>query len=90
LNDHELTPDQKADAQAIFEGRIEGRTACHHCAGIHYHVAKLPMDRQPCPRIKRIEHHPDGSRIAVEYWQNGSWESDVVFPAEAYEEDPDT
>jgi hypothetical protein len=85
--DEALTSEHKADARLIFEGRVDGRTACHYCAGIHAHVAGLLMELQPCPRIKRIERHNNGTLAAVEYWPLGEWEQDVIFPGDVYEDD---
>lgn len=86
----ELPPEARADARQIFEGKVEGRTACHFCAGIHAHVAGLQPRQQPCPRVKRIERHSDGTVLAVEHWPPGRWESDVVFPRDVYDDTPDT
>lgn len=86
MSEDGLTPDQKADARAIFEGTAE-RGACHFCAGIHAFVAGLPDSRQPCPRVKRVEWHPDGTVLTVEHWPPGRWEHDVIFPADVYDDD---
>lgn len=84
----ELTPEQKAEAREIFEGRNESRSSCHFCAGLHYQVAGLPPAQQPCPRIKKIERHTDGLTVlSVSYWPNGEWETDVVFPGDVYDDD---
>lgn len=85
----ELTAADKASARAIFEGRTEGRAACQWCAGIHAQVAGLPPMWQPCPRIKRVERHTDGSVLVVEHWPPGTWEADVIFPADVYDEGPE-
>lgn len=89
MSDDGLTPDQRADARAIFEGAAADRSACHFCAGIHATVAGVPSNRQPCPRVKRVEWHPDGTVLSVEYWAPGRWESDVIFPADVYGDDED-
>lgn len=84
----ELTDDQKAEARKIFEGQVEGKSACYHCAGLHDPVAKLSSDRQPCPRVKKIEYAPTGQVIAVEYWPNSEgWMANVLFPRDVYDED---
>lgn len=88
--ERELTEAEKADARELFEGRVDGRTACQHCGGIHAHVVGLPSGWQPCPRIRKIERHTDGAIIAVEYWPNGAWEADVIFPGHVYDVDDDT
>ena len=85
----DLTEQDKADARAIFEGKVEGRSACHFCGGIHARVAGLEPHRQPCPRIKRIERHPDGTVLVVEHWPPGRWEGDIIFPDHAYGDEDD-
>jgi hypothetical protein len=82
-----LSADEKADARAIFEGKTSGVQACHFCAGIHARVAGLEPHQQPCPRVKRIERHPDGSVLAVEYWRPGAREMRIVYPADAYDDE---
>ena len=84
----ELTEEQKSDARSIFEGTHKDRSACHFCAGLHFQVAGLYPSQQPCPRVKKIDRHTDGSTVlSVEYWPNGEWESDVVFPSDVYDEE---
>jgi hypothetical protein len=85
VNPHELTEEEKFNAREIFEGKIEGRQACIHCAGLHGRVAGLSAEQQPCPRVKRVHRHTDGATILeVEYWPNGDWEEDVIFPEDVY------
>lgn len=82
-----LTNEEQDAARAIFEGRIEGKTACHYCAGIHATVANLTAARQPCPRVRRIEWHVDGTALNVEYWSPNEWaDENTVFPHDVYEE----
>lgn len=83
----DLTPEEKSAARDIFEGRIEGKSACMFCAGIHASVASLDSRWQPCPRIKRIERHVDGTPLVIEHWRPGEWEADVIFPADVYDGD---
>ncbi len=85
----ELTAEEKADAQLIFEGKVTDRTACQYCAGLHDRVAGLLQQYQPCPRIKRIEWHVDGTPLNVEFWRPGTWEHNVIFPADVYGDDND-
>lgn len=86
-SDHvELSSEAKDAAREIFEGRVDGKGACHFCAGIHSSVAGLDPKWQPCPRIKRIERHVDGSVLVVEFWEPGLWEGDVIFPSDVYDE----
>jgi hypothetical protein len=86
-----LSAEEQAAARAIFEGKAEGKTACHFCAGIHATVANLPPSRQPCPRIKRIEWHPDGTVLVLEYHHPGDWaDENTIFPHDVYDaEDTD-
>lgn len=86
----ELTPEEKADARAIFEGNVKERSACYFCAGLHSQVAGLQPMQQPCPRIKKLSRHTDGVTVLdIEHWPPGEWESDVLFPSDVYEEDED-
>lgn len=82
-----LTPQQKADARAIFEGRHPERRACEHCGGIH---------ARSCPRLKS-EHtwyshnvNTDATIVTeheIKYWPPGDWESaDITFPEEVYDD----
>lgn len=73
-------------ARRIFSGEENGVSACWYCAGIHARVANLPAQFQPCPRIKRIEWAANGESVAsVEFWPSGQWESLVVFPGDAWD-----
>lgn len=84
----ELSDGEKADARDIFEGKVKDRQACLHCAGLHPVVAHRQPEQQPCPRVKRIKWHTDTTTILdVEYWPNGEWEADVVFPGDVYDSD---
>lgn len=74
-------------ARQIFEGKVEGKSACHFCAGIHATVAGLAFSRQPCPRVKRIEWHADGTVLVLEYWPPDQWnDEDTIFPNDVYGE----
>lgn len=74
-------------ARQIFEGRVEGKSACHFCAGIHATVAGLAASRQPCPRVKRVEWHVDGTVLVVEYWSPSQWnDENTIFPHDVYDE----
>jgi hypothetical protein len=90
----DLTPEDKASAREIFSGSVkdpQGRQveACYFCGGLHDRVAGLDPDRQPCPRIKRLERHVDGTLLSVEFWAPGRWESGIVFPRDVYDEEAD-
>ena len=81
-----MNEEDKAQARDIFEGKLEGVSACQFCAGIHARVAGLASDWQPCPRIKRIERHSDGTILVLEHWPPGRWETNVIFPGDVYDE----
>lgn len=90
----DLTDDERDAARAIFEGRAHARRACWFCAGLHDQVASTDAQpirpwQQPCPRVKRAAWHPSGELAEVEYWPNGEWEDEVVFPRDVYDEDED-
>ena len=68
-----LTRQQKLDAQAIFAA---GK-ACADCGGIH---------QRACPRIKRLDLHPNGNRVGVTYFRSFD-DTGIVWPEDAY--DPD-
>ena len=68
-----LTRQEKLEAQAIFAAG----EACEHCGGIH---------KRACPRVKRIERHPNGNLTAVDYFSKYD-ETGIVWPEDAY--DPD-
>ena len=82
-----LTDEERDAAREIFEGRVEGKTACHFCAGIHATVAGLAPTRQPCPRVKRIEWHADGTVLVLEYHHPSDWaDENTIFPHDVYDE----
>lgn len=81
-----LTDEERDAAREIFEGRVEGKTACHFCAGIHATVAGLSASRQPCPRVKRIEWHADGTVLVLEYHHPSDWaDENTIFPHDVYD-----
>jgi len=81
----ELTDEEIIEARRIFKGEEPGKSGCWHCGGLHELVAGLPMQRQPCPRVKRALWHPDGTLLEVEYWERDSWEDeDTVYPSEVF------
>lgn len=83
----EISQDNLATAREIFEGHADGKTACHFCAGIHASVAGLMPSRQPCPRVKRVEWHADGTVLVLEYWSPNLWnDENTIFPHDVYEE----
>lgn len=90
----ELTDGEIQAARHIFEGDDrQGRSGCYFCAGIHDTVRGLPPQRQPCPRVKRITWHQDGTVLDVEYWPRHEWVDDnakpgdrryIIFPQDVY------
>jgi hypothetical protein len=73
-----LTDAEKADARVMFEAGA----ACEHCGGLH---------KRACPRIRRVDKHPNGNVISISFWRKWD-ESSVIFPEDAYDpggEDPD-
>ena len=83
----DMTDEQKAAAQKIFEGADDSRSACIHCAGLHAVLANRTPGQQPCPRIKKIEYHPGGEMASVEYWPPDSgWDLNVIFPHQVYDD----
>lgn len=70
-----LTDAEKRAAQQVFRGEVPGKGPCEHCGGLH---------ERACPRVKRIERHPNGNLIAVTYFRKWD-ESGVVFPEDAYD-----
>lgn len=82
-----LSEEVKAQARDIFEGKVDGVTECQFCAGIHPRVTGLDVSWQPCPRIKRIERHSDGTILVIENWPPGRWEHNVIFPDDVYDEE---
>lgn len=81
-----LTPEEISAAKDIFEGRDKGRSGCVHCTGIHDQVRGLAPARQPCPRVKSAEWHPDGTILRVEYWPHSEWldPDKIIFPSDVY------
>jgi hypothetical protein len=84
----EFSREESDSAREIFEGRVDGKTACHFCAGIHATVAGLMPTRQPCPRVKRLEWHVDGTVLVLEYWPPSEWaDENTIFPHDVYDEE---
>jgi hypothetical protein len=69
----ELTRAEKADARNLFEAKA----GCEHCGGLHHRA---------CPRVKRIERHPNGNVTAVEYFERYD-PTGIIWPEDAF--DPD-
>ena len=71
-----LTPAEKRDAQQIFAAG----NACPDCGGIH---------QRACPRIKRLELHPNGNRIGVTYFKRYD-DTGIIWPDDAYDPEDNT
>jgi hypothetical protein len=95
-----LTRQQKAEAQAVFRGEVPGKSPCQWCGGLHVRTL-LQSGPAPgaapavgvqyeaaCPRVKRLEFHPNTNLVSVEFWRRWD-ESGVVFPEDAYDPDSD-
>lgn len=89
-----LTRAEKAGAQAVFRGDVPGKEPCQWCGGIHVRAAILPKPHEAlrpgevhearCPRIKRLQFHPNGNLVEVEF--HGKWdESAVIWPEDAFD-----
>ena len=79
----DFTPEQRADARAIFEGKIADRKACEYCGGVHL---------RSCPRVRhsRVVWKPDLTGMLEQeiwFWPPGTWESDVLFADQVYGDD---
>lgn len=68
--------------------KLESHTICVWCAGIHSLVPNIPLDRQPCPRLKSMEFGVGGSVIKVEFWEpQRAWELSVLSQPDLLEEE---
>lgn len=95
-----LTPLEKAEFQAIFRGDRPGKAPCQWCGGWHQRgnwAPSGPREDVPagvtwgaaCPRVRRMEFHPNGNLISITFAE-GRWdESGVVFPEDAFDPDGD-
>jgi hypothetical protein len=90
-----LTRQQKLEAQAIFRGEEPGKSPCQWCGGLHVRTllqsAPVPgalgiQHEAACPRVKRLEFHPNTNLVSVEFWKRYD-ESGIVWPEDAF--DPD-
>ena len=44
---------------------------CTHCGGRH---------TRACPRVKRMQFHPNGALASVEFWAEGKWnDSEIIW-----------
>jgi hypothetical protein len=93
-----LTKAEKADAQAIFRGEAPGKAPCQWCGGLHVRTLLQPapgpgaplalgvQHEAACPRVKRLEFHPNTNLVSVEFWKRYD-ETGIVWPEDAF--DPD-
>lgn len=51
---------------------------CSHCGGRH---------ARACPRVKRMEFHPNGHLASVEFWAAGKWPATDIIWQEDLETD---
>jgi len=91
---------EKTAFQQIFRGEIPGKSPCQWCGGLHQRGDWLPPGpagdapagfrwQAACPRVRKMEFHPNGNLISVEF-AGGRWdESGVVFPEDAFDPDED-
>lgn len=67
----------EAEVAALDE--MDQDPTCHHCGGIH---------ARACPRVRRMEFHPNGVVAAVEFWSHRETDwTGVVFEDQAGHED---
>jgi hypothetical protein len=53
--------------------------ACSHCGGRH---------TRACPRVKRMEFHPNGALASVEFWREGQWsDTEIIWQEDLLNED---
>jgi hypothetical protein len=76
-----FTPRQKADARQMFR---DGK-GCTFCGGFHLRA---------CPRVSKAgsTYSPGGDHVTattVEYWPPGTWETGILWPEDAFDDDED-
>jgi hypothetical protein len=88
-----LTAEEKAGFRAVFRGDVAGRPPCQWCGGLHQR-GETGKDGPgftagaACPRIRRLEWHPNSNLISVEFADKYD-ESGIVFPEDAFDDDED-
>ena len=93
-----LTRQEKLEAQAIFRGEVPGKAPCQWCGGLHVRTllqsappagAALGVQHEAaCPRVKRLEFHPNTNLVSVEFWKRYD-ESGIVWPEDAFDPSDD-
>lgn len=52
---------------------------CSHCGGRH---------TRACPRVRRMEFHPNGALASVEFWAEGKWsDSEIIWQEDLIDDD---
>lgn len=80
LTTEELTGG-KDDTQLTAElaAALRQIPACSHCGGRH---------TRACPRVKRLQFHPNGQLASVEFWAAGKWDdSNIIWQEHLAEAD---
>jgi hypothetical protein len=72
----DLTP---AEIAALWDAYRQRR--CGHCGAVH---------ARACPRIRRLEFHPNGQIATVEFWPPGKWPQDGLMWPEDLPPEPDS
>jgi hypothetical protein len=91
-----LTLLEKTAFQQVFRGEVPGKAPCQWCGGLHQRGDWIPPGpvseasagfrwQAACPRVRRMEFHPNGNLISITFAE-GRWdESGVVFPEDAFD-----
>lgn len=80
LTTEELTGG-KDDTQLTAElaAALRKIPTCNHCGGRH---------SRACPRVRRMEFHPNGALASVEFWAEGKWnDSEIIWQEDLVDED---
>jgi hypothetical protein len=83
-----LTHEERREARLIFEGTHPSRRPCTDCGGVH--ARACPRVRSHSTTYEYVGTPPMQNLISytVTYFKPGQWETDdIIFPAEAYQED---
>jgi hypothetical protein len=80
LTTEELTGGKDdATLTAELAAQLRRIPACSHCGGRH---------TRACPRVKRMEFHPNGALASVEFWAEGKWnDSEIIWQEDLIDED---
>ena len=93
------TRQEKLEAQSVFRGEVPGKAPCQWCGGLHVRTLLQPavpgaplalgvQHEAACPRVKRLEFHPNTNLVSVEFWRRYD-ESGIVWPEDAFDPDQD-